>query len=302
MVRSSTHRFSISLWPPRTEWKKKGNRIMKAMVIVTFLLSIVTAPQPAFTAVRSKLPNDEPPHVALVGVSADNAHVLADLVAIPPVIPRGPRDLLGDYELEMASIATQFSMDLGVVSNAVRTGQITGEQGEYVIGERYQVAMMQFQLFGALHSIVEADIARTARTPAVPTDPTPSSTGEVILVSVPFSSLQLSPTLVEYLGLTRTQAKAIQKLMDQERPTTEPLMDELRTVGAELGVAIRQHQSNDDEGVAQSLAAAQARLLRQLMRANSRLQRRIDDVLDPQQRKKLDALRHKAEVSLVQGN
>jgi hypothetical protein len=66
-------------------------------------------------------------------------------------------------------------------------------------------------------------------------DLTPSSTGEVVLVAMPFSSLQLNPTLVEYLGLTRTQAKAIQKLMDHERPTTEPLMDELRTVSAELG-------------------------------------------------------------------
>jgi hypothetical protein len=91
-------------------------------------------------------------------------------------------------------------------------------------------------------------------------------------------------------------------LMDQERPTTKPLMDELRTVGAELGVAIRQNRGNDNEGVAQSLAATQARLLKQLMRANSRLQRRIDNVLGRQQRKKLDALRHKAEVSVVLGS
>jgi len=132
-------------------------------------------------------------------------------------------------------------------------------------------------------------------------DPTPVSTGEVVLVAMPFSSLQLDPALVEYLGLTRTQAKAIQKLMDDERPTTEPLMDELRTVSAELGVASRQNQS-DDEGVARSLAATQAQLLRQLMRANSRLQRQIDDVLGPQQVKKLEALRQKAQVSVANGD
>ncbi len=183
---------------------------MKAKPVVVFLLSIVTASEPAFTAVRRELPSDEPPHVAMVGVSTDNAHALAD--------------------------------------------------------------------------------------------PTPSATGEVVVVAMPFSSLQLSPTLVEYLGLTRTQVKAIQKLMDHERPTTEPLMEELRTVSAELGVAIRQNQSSDNEGVAQSLAATQARLLKQLMRANSRLQRRIDDVLGPQQLKKLDALRHKTEVSVAYGS
>jgi Spy/CpxP family protein refolding chaperone len=176
----------------------------ESKIIIVLLLSIVTASQPAFTAVRSKVPNDEPPIIA--------------------------------------------------------------------------------------------------RAPAVPTEPTPSPGGETVLVAMPFSSLQLSPTLVEYLGLTRTQAKAIQKLMDQERPTTEPLMDELRTVSAELGASVRQNQSDDNESVAQSLAATQARLLKQLMRANSRLQRRIDDVLDPQQRKKLDALRRKAEVSVVHAN
>jgi Spy/CpxP family protein refolding chaperone len=183
---------------------------MNAKVVVAFLLSVLTASEPALTAVRRKLSNDEPPHLATVGVSTDNAHVLA-------------------Y-------------------------------------------------------------------------PHPSTTGEVILVAMPFSSLQLSPTLVEYLGLTRTQAEAIQKLMDHERPTTEPLMDELRTVSAGLSVAIRQNQSNESEGVTQSLAAAQARLLKQLMRTNSRLQRKIDEVLGPQQRKKLDALRHKGEVCEVHGS
>ena len=51
---------------------------MKAKLVVVFLLSIVTASEPAFTAVRRKLPNDEPPHVTMVGVSKDIAHALAD--------------------------------------------------------------------------------------------------------------------------------------------------------------------------------------------------------------------------------
>jgi Spy/CpxP family protein refolding chaperone len=146
---------------------------------------------------------------------------------------------------------------------------------------------------------VSADIARMA---AVPTEPTLSPGGETVSVAMPFSSLQLNQSLVEYLGLNPTQVRSIQRLMDQERPRTQPLMLELRTVSAELGVAIRQNQSDDNERVAQGLAATQARLLKQLMRANSRLQRRIDDVLEPQQRKKLDVFRRKAEVSLVHGN
>ncbi len=141
---------------------------------------------------------------------------------------------------------------------------------------------------GAFHPIPEAD---TARRRAVPAEPAPPAGGEVAVIAMPFSSLELSPTLVEYLGLTLTQAKNIQKLMDRERPTTEPLMDELRTITREPRITIQR-----------SLAARQLQLLAELMRANSRLQRRIDDVLDPQQRKKLDSFKRASEVTLVDGN
>ena len=79
-------------------------------------------------------------------------------------------------------------------------------------------------------------------------------------------------------------------------------MLELRTIGLELGVAIEQSQSNGNEGTAQQLAATQARLLKKLMIANSRLQRRIDDVLNPQQRERLDAFKRMGEVTVGQGN
>jgi Spy/CpxP family protein refolding chaperone len=272
---------------------------MKSSLIVVFLLCIVGASPPAFTAVQGQPADVEPPHIAMVRGSADNADLLGDLLVITPEVPRGPRDVLQGYELEMASIAERLSMSLETVSNAVGTGQITREQGEYVSGELYQVSMMQFQLFSALHAMLEADMART---PAVRTDPTPSSTGDVLLVAMPFSSLQLSPSLVEYLGLTPTQVRSIQRLMDRERPTTEPLMHELRTISGELGASVQQRQNNENEGAAQRLAAKQALLLKQLMRANSRLQRKINDVLDPKQRKKLDSFKRMSEVTVGEGN
>jgi len=272
---------------------------MKNKVIVGLLLCVVTASQPAFTAVQRRATDDEPSDVTIV--RADDAHVPADLLGITPVIPRGPRDLLRDYELEMGSIAGQLSTDLAAISAAVGKGQITREQGEYVSGERYQVAMMQFQLFSALHAILEADIART---PTARADATPSPAGEMVLVAMPFSSLQLSPSLVEYLRLTPTQVNAIQKLMDRERPTTEPLILELRTISGELSAAIQQNPNNENEGATQrqKLASRQARLLKQLMRANSRLQRRISDELSPQQRKKLDSFNRTSDVTMGEGD
>jgi Spy/CpxP family protein refolding chaperone len=130
----------------------------------------------------------------------------------------------------------------------------------------------------------------------------PADGGETVVVAMPFSSLQLNPSLVEYLGLSPTQVRSIQKLMDQEQPKTEPLMLELRTISAKLGIAVQRSQSNDNEGAAKELAATQDRLLKQLMTANLRLQRRIDDVLYSQQRKKLDALKRAAGVSVGEGN
>ena len=141
---------------------------MKSKVFGTFLLCIVTLSKPAFSAVQRKPAEHELPGVTIALASSDSAHIPAYLLATDPVVPRGPRDVLRDYELEMASIAGRLSVDLGAISNAVKTGQITREQGECVGGELYHVAMMQFQLFSALHAVLEADMART---PAVRTNP-----------------------------------------------------------------------------------------------------------------------------------
>jgi hypothetical protein len=81
-------------------------------------------------------------------------------------------------------------------------------------------------------------------------------------------------------------------------------MHELRTTTRELGAELQQRRSNENESTSQrqELAATQAQLLKQLMRANSRLQRRINDVLDPQQRKKLDSFERTSEVTVGEGN
>jgi hypothetical protein len=271
---------------------------MNSNAIVALLLCIVTSSQPAFTGVQHKPTDGEPPHVTIAGSSADYAHVSAALLATVPIISRSPRDLSGDYELEMAFIAAQLSRERAVNSNAVRTGQI--EQEEYMIGEGYQAAN---DAISALWGI--APDARGGYPPnaAAPTDPTPSSSDDLVLVAMPFSSLQLNSSLVEYLGLTPTQVRSIQRLMDGERPTTEPLMHELRTINGEMRVAIqRSHDNEENEGTPKRLAARQARLLKELMKANSRLQRMINDVLDPQQRKKLDSFERMSEVTVVDGN
>jgi hypothetical protein len=165
------------------------------------------------------------------------------------------------HSLDSASNPARLSTDQPVIANALGTGQGTREQMAHDIDESRNTLSTHI----------------------------PSGAEETIDIGSPFLSLQLSPSLVKYLGLTRQQDRAIQRSIDQARRTTEPLMQELRSVNEKLLAA---NQSGAvGEGAARGLGVAQARVLKQLMRTNSRLQQKINDVLDSRQRRKLDLLK-----------
>jgi hypothetical protein len=87
---------------------------------------------------------------------------LAELIAVRPELPLGPADVLKEYEHGMALIAQGMSADVVNISRAQEANQVTREQAEYLIGERYQIAMMQYQVLSALHDALERDVAREA--------------------------------------------------------------------------------------------------------------------------------------------
>jgi phage I-like protein len=62
----------------------------------------------------------------------------------------------------MALITQRLSADLMSISQANRANQITRDKAEYLIQERYQVAMMQHEVLSALHDSVEHDLAQAA--------------------------------------------------------------------------------------------------------------------------------------------
>jgi hypothetical protein len=82
------------------------------------------------------------------GVAADHA-ALSNILAVTPQTPRGPLDLLNEYEQEMTAISDGFSQELAQIIEAVRLGQIRASESEGLIWERYRIAMMQFQVFSA---------------------------------------------------------------------------------------------------------------------------------------------------------
>jgi hypothetical protein len=91
--------------------------------------------------------------------------IIARLLAFQPPIPLGPVDVLKAYEDGMTLIAERLSADLISISQANVARQITRDEAEYLILERYQVAMMQHEVLSALHNSLEHDLAQTPKRP-----------------------------------------------------------------------------------------------------------------------------------------
>jgi hypothetical protein len=73
-------------------------------------------------------------------------------------MPLGPQDVLKSYEIAMSLVADKTSADFSSIVQAQQTNQITREQAEYLLQQRYQVAMMQYQVLSALHDVLRHDI------------------------------------------------------------------------------------------------------------------------------------------------
>jgi Spy/CpxP family protein refolding chaperone len=151
---------------------------------------------------------------------------------------------------------------------------------------------MQFQLMRARYAILAHEIAAT---PVAPKDAMPAQSGQAVVLALPFSSLQLDPSLAQYLGLNTQQVSAIQDLMSKERSKIEPVIAQFRTTQQELLATTQNRQSSDKK--VQSLADAQAHLLTKLIAANWRLQADLAELLSPEQRKKLDEVKRTKELS-----
>lgn len=105
------------------------------------------------------------------------------------------------------------------------------------------------------------------------------------MVALPFPSLQLNPSVAEYLALTASQVDTIHRLMAREQQSVEPWMTQLRATQEKLIAA--GHMS---ESEMKSLADTEASALGKLIVATARMQSKIYKVLSPDQQKKLSDL------------
>ena len=195
-----------------------------------------------------------------------------------------PKQVLQDYDSLMIVLTQKFSATLATIAEAVKRGELSSEQAREMSAEQYQLTHMQFELLSLWRGIEEQDLARS---PDVQADPAPRQENEVVTVALPFSSLQLNPSLAKYLNLTPTQVEAIQQAMMREQSIFEPLITELRVTREKL-LAIGSQHINEKQ--VKALADTEASLLARLIVANARMQSTIYKILSPEQQKKLSDL------------
>ena len=208
-----------------------------------------------------------------------------DVPPVPAVVPSDPKQALPDYDSLMVALTQKFSATLTTIGEAVARGELSGEQAVEMSTEQYQMTQMQFELLSLWRQIGEKD---SARIPDDQATPDPGQENEIVVVALPFSSLQLNPSLVEYLNLSQSQVEAIQQLMLQEQQNLEPVMTELRTTRAKL-LAVSSEHINEKE--VKGLADREANVLAKLIVANARMQSKIYKLLSPDQQRKLTDLK-----------
>ena len=135
-----------------------SREILIAMVMLATLWHTAVA-QPK----KTKITLDVPPPQGMLGASSvQPSPALSDLMARQPEMPLGPQDVLKSYEIAMSLLADKTSADFNVIVQAQQANQITREQAETLLAERYQVAMMQYQVLSALHDVLKHDIDEAA--------------------------------------------------------------------------------------------------------------------------------------------
>ena len=250
------------------------------LVVIVVLFTTIT---PALFAGDSTHDTNTQRRVTQLSVSdVENSPLSAQPTS--PAAPSEQKLTPKDYEAVMLAVTQRFSATLAAIAEAVQQGKLGSEQAKEASAEQYQLAQMQFQLLSLWREIEEEDVARTSDSPA---NPAPAQDGEIVMVALPFSSLQLNPSLSEYLSLTPPQVAAIQQVMLRERQNQQPLMTQLRITREKL-LAIGSDRMNEKE--IKGLAQAEAALLARLIVANARMQSKIYEVLSPDQQRKLSDL------------
>jgi hypothetical protein len=138
----------------------------KLIVVAAFALALIPHVSVAQERrVTRAIAVAEPPALPAYAFArpSQSDQVIAGLFTFQPAIPLGPTDVLQGYEDEMNFIVQSLSAELIRIAQANRTNQISRAEAEYLIQQRYQVAMMQHEVLAALHDSIQHDLDQAAK-------------------------------------------------------------------------------------------------------------------------------------------
>jgi hypothetical protein len=274
------------------ECSGKGSLKMKTKLFVSLLLLTAAVAPRALAAADGGDRNIHTGRGQLLVTPVEDPAV-EDVPTSPALMPNDPKPVRQDYDSLMIAVTQRFSATLATIAEAAKRGDLSSEQAREMSAEQYPVTHMQFELLSLWRAIEEQDVARI---PDVEAKPDSMQDSEVVMVALPFSSLQLNPSLATYLSLTSSQVEAIQQVMMREQHSLEPLMTQLRTTREKL-LAIGSEHVNEKE--LKALADTEASLLARLIVANARMQSKIYKILSPDQQKKAQRSRTNAKRSHI---
>ena len=131
---------------------------LRQLLMALFLLAVTW--QGATAKPRNHTVHGDPPPVERVvaGATAESNFVLSDVMEVKPEMPLGPNDVLKAYEVAMGLVVDKASADFSTIAQAQGADQISREDADYLLHERYQLATMQFQVLSALHDVLKHEI------------------------------------------------------------------------------------------------------------------------------------------------
>jgi len=143
----------------------KSHLIIFAAYLLVAMPNVAIAQLHRATRANAATEPRSSPQQAYANTNQADANI-SRLFAFQPAIPLGPVDVLKGYEDGMNLIAQQLSADLISIMQANRSSRITRAETEYLIQERYQVAMMQHEVLSALHDSLQLDLDQTLKRPS----------------------------------------------------------------------------------------------------------------------------------------
>jgi hypothetical protein len=141
----------------------RGASMKSRQILITILIVATLWHTAAAQPKKNKTLVDGPAiQSILAGTDTASKPILSDLIVLKPEMPLGPQDILKSYEITMSLVADKTLGDFVLILQAQQANQITREQAEYLLQQRYQIAMMQYEVLSALHDVLEHDIDEAA--------------------------------------------------------------------------------------------------------------------------------------------